>query len=109
MRTESRKSQQGEGAALSALDGHSFLIIFSRQYHYPIEFLIVTPILPYFESSLAPKDAIALSSAAGAFHDVLKLHFLSPFFLASCCAHQLSKSLHPRGSCISLVMYCADI
>lgn len=108
MRTESRKSQQREGAALFALDGHSFLIIFSHRYRYSIEFLIVTPILAYFESSLAPKDAIALSSAAGAFHDVLKLHFLSPFFLASCCAHQLSESLHPRGSCISLVMYCAD-
>lgn len=108
MRTESRKRQQGE-EALSALDGHSCLIIFSHQYHYSIEFLIVTPNLPYFESSLSPKDAIALSSAAGAFHDVLKLHFLSPFFPAACCEHQLTKSLHPRGGCISLVMYCADI
>lgn len=109
MKTESRKWQRAEEEALSALDGRSCLIIFSHHYHYSIEFLIVTPNLPYYESGLAPKDAIALSLAAGAFHDVLKLHFLSPFFLAACCAYQLTKSFHPRGGCISLVMYCADI
>jgi len=109
MRAESRKWQWAEEEALSALDGRSCLIIFSHHYHYSIEFLILTPNLPYFESDLAPNDVIALSSAAGAFHDVLKLHFLSPFFLAACCAHQLTKSFHPRGGCISLAMYCADI
>lgn len=109
MRTKSRKRQWAEEEALSALDEHSFLVIFSHHYHYSIEFLTVTPNLPYFESVLVPKDASALSSAAGAFHDVLKLHFLSPFFLAACCAHQLTKSFHPRGRCISLVMYCADV
>lgn len=86
----------------------SCLIIFSHHYYFSIEFLIVTPNLPFLESGLAPKDAIALPSAAGALHDVLKLHFLSPFFLAACCAHQLTKSFYPRGGCISLVMYSAD-
>lgn len=82
---------------------------FSYHYHYSIEFLIAAPNLPYFESSLAPKYAISLSSAAGASRDVLKFHFASPFFLAACCVHQLSKSFHPRGDCISLVMYCVVI
>lgn len=109
MRTESSKWQWAKQEALSVLDGCSCLIIFSHHYHYSIEFLIVTPNLPYFESGLAPKDATALSSAAGAFHDVLKLHFLSLFFPAACCAHQLTKSFHPRGVCISLLMHCADI
>lgn len=89
--------------------GKSYHIIFSHHYHYSIEFLIAAPNLPYFESGLAPKYAISLSPAAGAFRDVIKFHFASPFFLAACCVHQLSKSSHPRGGCISLVIYCVVI
>lgn len=99
----------GRSGSLVCYGGQSCHIIFSQHYHYSIEFLIVAPNLPCFESSLAPKYAISLFSAAGVFHDVIKFHFASPFFLAACCVHQLSKSFHPRGGCISLVMICSDI